>query len=316
MKNVEIAEGGIGRRLSGTKFVLTDKPESDQMEVWVDEDDRKLARLYATNNGTYYPEDYDAYGFSSVTVSIHGGVALPEMPKIEMPDGIEYPALIPEIEMPDGTLKPIDELFPEIAEDPLTDIGEVKVPDTVGEEGSAITGIDPEDGYTYKVEVDEAGNLDIEKVPTDIQVTSPTQTEYDFDQPIDYDGMEVSLVDKDGNVVKTKEYPTGKVSLDDESLTKPEKTQTEAEAKAKGSWKAKAYLDMSDVEVTVCSGKFTYESRPSTNPAAPWVSHTVGPDYPMVMGVANKNADIEGMMYASVKPHNSWNSCSYQVLRH
>lgn len=237
MKNVEIAEGGIGRRLSGTKFVLTDKPNSDQMEVWVDEDDRKLTRLYATSNGTYYPEDYDAYGFSSVTVSIHGGVALPEMPKIEMPDGIEYPALIPEIEMPDGTLKPIDELFPEIAEDPLTDIGEVKMPDTVGEEGSAITGIDPEDGYTYMASVDENGNLEVEKVPTGIQVTKgPDNTEYTFGDEIDYDGMEVSLVDKDGNVVKTKEYPTGKVPTDDPSLTKPDKTEDKETAKAKGVW--------------------------------------------------------------------------------
>lgn len=265
MKNVEIVEGGIGRRLSGTKFVLTDKPNSDQMEVWVDEDDRKLERLYATQNGTYYPEDYDAYGFSSVTVSIHGGVALPEMPKIEFPDGIEYPALIPEIEMPDGTLKPIDELFPEIAEDPLTDIGEVKMPDTVGEEGSAITGIDPEDGYTYKVEVDENGNLDIEKVPTGISVTSPTQTEYEFGQPIDYDGMEVTLVDKDGNIVKTKEYPDGKVPLDEmeDGGGLPEKTQERD--KIKGTWTVKTDVDVNIVGVsTMVSAAYTTYGQDET----------------------------------------------------
>ena len=239
MKNVEIAEGGIGRRLSGTKFVLTDKPNSDQMEVWVDEDDRKLARLYATNNGTYYPEDYDAYGFSSVTVSIHGGVANPDLPNIEMPDGTIAPVLIPEIEMPDGTTLPIDELFPDIAEDPSTDIGEIKVPDTVGEEGSSIIGIDPEDGYTYKVDVDDAGNLDIEKIPTDIKIVQAPDSEYTFGQDIDPDDFKVELVDKDGNVVKTKEYPTGTIPNDDAGLELPDKAPDREEVRRKGRWTEK-----------------------------------------------------------------------------
>ena len=277
MKNVEIAEGGIGRRLSGTKFFLTDKPNSDQMEVWVDEDDRKLARLYATNNGTYYPEDYDAYGFSSVTVSIHGGVALPEMPKIEMPDGIEYPALIPEIEMPDGTLKPIDELFPEIAEDPLTDIGEVKMPDTVGEEGSATTGIDPEDGYTYMVDVDENGNLEVEKVPTGIQVIEPPdKTEYDLSEEIDPAGMRVALVDKDGNIVKTRENPTGIVewSPDSEELTVPEGTAEEFAESNGATWSGKG--DASGINAIMLAYTLSYhwyDTREWVGDRYEWVRH-------------------------------------------
>lgn len=258
MKNVEIAEGGRGRRLSGTKFILTDKPESDQMEVWVDEDDRKLARLYATSNGTYYPEEYDAYGFSSVTVSIHGGVANPDLPSIEMPDGTIVPALIPEIEMPDGTILPIDELFPEIAEDPLTDIGEVKVPDTVGEEGSSIVGIDPEDGYTYKVDVDENGNLDVEKVPTDIKIVQAPDSEYTFGQDFDPDDFKVQLVDKDGNVVKTKEYPDGTVPADDSSLTLPDKAPDREEVRQKGTFTAKSGLFIdAEVEVGGVTGTVT-----------------------------------------------------------
>lgn len=273
MKNVEIAEGGIGRRLSGTKFVLTDKPNSDQMEVWVDEDDRKLARLYATQNGTYYPEDYDAYGFSSVTVSIHGGMANPDLPKIEMPDGTVAPVLIPEIEMPDGTLKPIDELFPEI------ELDEVKVPDTVGEEGSAIVGIDPEDGYTYKVEVDEAGNLDVEKVPTDIKIVQAPDSEYTFGQDFDPDDFEVQLVDKDGNVVKTKEYPDGTAPAEDASLTLPDKALDRDEVRRKGTWTAKGYLDMSDIEVTVMNGTFYVTDNDDSE-------RTISAGYPVVMGYA------------------------------
>lgn len=239
MKNVEIAEGGRGRRLSGTKFILTDKPNSDQMEVWVDEDDRKLARLYATSNGTYYPEEYEAYGFSSVTVSIHGGIANPDLPSIEMPDGTIVPALIPEIEMPDGTILPIDELFPDIP------LGDVKIPDTVGEEGSSIVGIDPEDGYTYKVDVDENGNLEVEKVPTDIKVIQdPDKKEYDFGEEINYDGMKIALVDKDGNVVKTKEYPTGTITTDDIDNPEDLPKKTQERDKIKGTWTVKTDLDL------------------------------------------------------------------------
>lgn len=287
MKNVEIAEGGIGRRLSGTKFVLTDKPNSDQMEVWVDEDDRKLARLYATSNGTYYPEDYDAYGFSSVTVSIHGGVANPDLPNIEMPDGTIVPALIPEIEMPDGTVLPIDELFPEI---PLDD---VKVPDTVGEEGSSIVGIDPEDGYTYKVDVDDNGNLDIEKVPTDIRITQAPDTEYTFGQDFDPDDFRVELVDKDGNVVKTKEYPDGTVPAEDANLTLPDKAPDRDEVRRKGTWTAKGYLDLSGVSVTATSGKFIVEMYKDD-------FRTIDAGYPVVMGhsSASYHNQIEGLLFS------------------
>jgi hypothetical protein len=174
----------------------------------------------------------------------------------ELEDGtinLTAPVLIPEIEMPDGTLKPIDELFPEIAEDPLTDIGEVKLPDTVGEEGSSIVGIDPEDGYTYKVDVDENGNLDIEKVPTDIKITQAPDTEYTFGQDIDPNDFEVQLVDKDGNVVKTKEYPDGTIPADDASLTLPDKAPDRDEARRKGTWTAKGYLDLSGISVRMAT---------------------------------------------------------------
>lgn len=239
MKNVVIAEGGIGRRLNGTKSIITDEPETGVMDFWVDEDDRKTKTLYITQNGRYKADvDDDVYAYSKVTVSVRGGgsggisipefpdypsfpeytdedgnpldpALFPEIPVIEIEDA-EFPALIPTIETEDGVEVPIDQLFPEIKEDPAADVGEIKIPDTEGVEGSAITGIDPEDGYTYMVEVDENGNIEIEKVPTDIRAVDGTlQGEYEYGDTIDPTGLKFELIDKDGNVVKTREYPDG-----------------------------------------------------------------------------------------------------------
>ena len=215
MKNVEIAEGNVGRRLNGVSEILTDVQESEDLEAWVNEEDYPRKPRYASKTGWYHAKldvvNGTSYAYSTFTVSRIGEyippeftdpdgnpidpALFPEMPTIDI-DGITFPAIDPLVENELGELEPVSSLFPD------EEIEPVAVPDIVGTEGSAITGIDA-DGLTYMVGVDENGNIRKTEVPTGIKVLElPDNLE-------GTDGLKVAMVDKNGNIVKTKEYPTG-----------------------------------------------------------------------------------------------------------
>jgi hypothetical protein len=162
-------------------------------------------------------------------------------------------------------------------------------------------GIDPEDGYTYKVDVDEDGNLDIEEVPTGIQIIGEPK-EQTFGQPIDYSDLEVALVNKDGDIVKTKEYPTGTLTKRDANdgksgLALPvEDAPTKEEAKVKGTFKVRSPL-VPNISVS-CASTFTISWLVGVDlyTGEPINAKTQGGWGNMVMGNTNYGS-IDGLAY-------------------
>jgi hypothetical protein len=174
-KDITIQEGGVAKAMSNVSKIRTDLQGGGTC-YWVPESEVNTKTKHISENGTYAAASDNAYGFSSVTVSVRGGNGSAGS------DG--RPSTNPSAPRPGGS-------------------------------GSAITGIDA-DGDAVVVGVDEDGNVVTTKLPAKITIAKPPdRTEYAPGDTIDYTGIVVKLTDKDGNVYTDDAHPDGSIPMNE-----------------------------------------------------------------------------------------------------
>ena len=143
-------------------------------EYYVPESSVQLGTKSVTANGTYTAASDGKYGFSQFSVNVRGAAG-----------------------SADSSGKP------------TTSGGTAP-----GGVGSAVVGTDPETGNDVAVGVDEDGNLVQTPVPSGIEiVTLPTKTSYTAGETMDYSGLVVKMVNRDGTTFTDANHPNGHLSL-------------------------------------------------------------------------------------------------------
>lgn len=183
-KDIIIEESGVAKNLNDVDRITT-KLVSGNSANWIPEDETELAEISVTSNGQYVASGFGYYGFVKVNVSVAGGSGSEVLPAIGGIDQIDV-----------GTI----------------DLDDVYVEPPVGGIGSTIMGIDPTTGEWTTMTVDGNGNLvqEIANLPKSIRVlTPPAKTSYVEGEKINYSGLTVELLDKDGNTFTSADFPTG-----------------------------------------------------------------------------------------------------------
>ena len=218
-KAVSISEGGKGRI-----FPQTDKLKINNVgggnSLWLPEDEVVTGTLYADENGIYLAENDGFSCYDTVVVRVEDETD-PDDPDWELdPDDLD------EDVWDEESLEEFQE-DPEAFEEKFNDKEKWKAEKAKKEKSqkikkvkslkpSKITGIDPVDGNPYEVGVDEEGNLTKEMLPSSIHiVVPPWKREYENGEEINFYGMHVYLLDKDGHPFKTEQYPTGEIPFEE-----------------------------------------------------------------------------------------------------
>lgn len=214
-KAVSISEGGKGRI-----FPQTDKLKINNVgggnSLWLPEDEVVTGTLYADENGIYLAENDGFSCYDTVVVRVEDETD-PDDPDWELdPDELD------EDVWDEESYEEYQE-DPEAFEEKYNDKEKWKAEKAKKEKSqkikkvkslkpSKITGIDPVDGNPYQVGVDPEGNLTKEMLPSSIHiVVPPWKREYENGEEINFYGMHVYLLDKDGHPFKTEQYPTGEI---------------------------------------------------------------------------------------------------------
>ena len=218
-KAVSISEGGKGRI-----FPQTDKLKVNNVgggnSLWLPEDEVVTGTLYADENGIYLAENDGFSCYDTVVVRVEDETD-PDDPDWELdPDELD------EDVWDEESLEEFQE-DPEAFEEKFNDKEKWKAEKAKKEKSqkikkvkslkpSKITGIDPVDGNPYQVGVDSEGNLTKEMLPSSIHiVVPPWKREYENGEEINFYGMHVYLLDKDGHPFKTEKYPTGEIPFEE-----------------------------------------------------------------------------------------------------
>lgn len=218
-KAVSISEGGKGRI-----FPQTDKLKVNNVgggnSLWLPEDEVVTGTLYADENGIYLAENDGFSCYDTVVVRVEDETD-PYDPDWELdPDDLD------EDVWDEESLEEFQE-DPEAFEEKFNDKEKWKAEKAKEEKSqkikkvkslkpSKITGIDPVDGNPYQVGVDPEGNLTKEMLPSSIHiVVAPWKRDYVNGEEINFYGMHVYLLDKDGHPFKTEQYPTGEIPFEE-----------------------------------------------------------------------------------------------------
>lgn len=201
MPQVTILEGGKPKSFAGVDK-LQIALSGGGTSLWVPKDTRLLTALTANVNGTYPPpEGY--FGFDTVIVNVPPS----QVAGID-PETGQYVLV--------GTkkTKPEDPKWPTTPDDPYD-------PDNPNGYGwDPWEDTDPWDKDPYKDDWDEDENeLTEEEIPYGIKIIQPpTKTQYTVGETIDYSGIQVQLVDVDGNLFTNSRYPNGLVPFSELSF--------------------------------------------------------------------------------------------------
>ena len=171
--NVSIKEGGEGK--VGTVDQLETPKQGGGTEIWYPKSAVQLGTKSVTQNGTYTAASDGKYGFSQFTVNVRGGNGSADSHgKPNTSSGAPEP----------------------------------------GGAGSAVIGTDPTTGNDAVVGVDSNGNLVTTPVPSGIKiVTLPTKTSYVYQEAMDYTGIVVSAIKKDGTTFTDARYTNGHIPM-------------------------------------------------------------------------------------------------------
>ena len=219
MKSVSISEGGKGRI-----FPQTDKLKINNVgggnSLWLPEEEVVTGTLYADENGIYLAENDGFSCYDTVVVRVEDETD-PDDPDWELdPDDLD------EDVWDEESYEEYQE-DPEAFEEKYNDKEKWKAEKAKKEKSqkikkvkslkpSKITGIDPVNGNPYQVGVDSEGNLTKEMLPSSIHiVVSPWKREYENGEEINFYGMHVYLLDKDGHPFKSEQYPTGEIPFEE-----------------------------------------------------------------------------------------------------
>lgn len=158
------------------------KKQGGGTEYFVRKSDVTLGTKSVTQNGTYTAASDGKYGFSQFKVNIKGG------------NGSAGSDGKPTYTPPSGST-PASGVEP-------------------GGIGSAVVGTDPTTGNDAVVGVDSNGNLVTTPVPSGIKiVTPPTKTSYVYQESMDYTGIVVSAIKKDGTTFTDATYLNGHIPM-------------------------------------------------------------------------------------------------------
>lgn len=171
-------------------------------DLWLPEDDTRVAEITIRANGDYVPVDDNVVGYAKVNVMVAGGGAAEyDTDKTFAGDDSE------------AEIWPLDQ-----SQWPKAKPKRWKVPPA--SVGGIIRGIDKETGDMVTVTVRDSYGVPTLDIATDeangkptsiIVLVGPNKTSYKANQTIDYTGMVLGLVRSDGNLFSSKDYPDGTI---------------------------------------------------------------------------------------------------------
>lgn len=262
-KAVSISEGGKGRI-----FPQTDKLKINNVgggnSLWLPEEEVVTGTLYADENGIYLAENDGFSCYDTVVVRVEDEtdpdeedweLDLDELLDEEYEDTWDEESLEEFQEDPEAFEEKFNDKEKWKAEKAKKEKSQ-KIKKVKSLKPSKITGIDPVDGNPYEVGVDSEGNLTKEMLPSSIHiVVPPWKREYEQGEEINFYGMHVYLLDKDGHPFKSEKYPTGEIPF--EELLLPITTASEITGKYMSS-----DIDLSPLEQPIlCVNGNAYASR-------------------------------------------------------
>lgn len=222
-KAVSISEGGKGRI-----FPQTDKLKINNVgggnSLWLPEDEVVTGTLYADENGIYLAENDGFSCYDTVVVRVEDEtdpdeedweLDLDEILDEEYEDVWDEESLEEFQEDPEAFEEKFNDKEKWKAEKAKKEKSQ-KIKKVKSLKPSKITGIDPVDGNPYQVGVDPDGNLTKEMLPSSIHiVVAPWKKDYVNGEEINFYGMHVYLLDKDGHPFKNDKYPTGEIPFEE-----------------------------------------------------------------------------------------------------